>query len=166
MSEAEQIVHNQFSIPKITRIDKDELELVTSPMSISGVQQDFLCKNGSFKFGLIKKSAEDIQLIFKFDFFEVPERMLNMYSEKQPPTIKLEQIWVQSDYRHLKIATYYMKRLVEYAKSKGIKMIKMVVNPNADVFKGDNTTKRLSKEELKAFYLKFEDENLKIKFLE
>lgn len=162
MLKAERIVHNHFAIPNIVGVNENQLVLVTN----SNDKNNFSCEEGTFKFGLLRKSGEDEQLIFKFDFFEVPERLRNMQQPNEPPTIRLEQIWVQSDYRGLKIATYYMNKLVEYAKQKNIKIIKMIVNPNAEIFKGDDKNHSMSKAELKAFYKSFESEEVEIKFIE
>lgn len=167
MSEAEQIVYDHFSIPEIKGIDKTELILVTKKITINGKEKNFSCTKNDFKFGLIRKAAsehEEDQLIFEINFFERDKRVQTLFPDNLP-TIRLEVLWVQADYRNSKIATYYMKKLVQFAKEREIKQISMVVYPKADIFKSDNKNNSLSESELKKFYLKFEDEDLKIEFL-
>ena len=163
-SEEEMIIIDRFNIPKIKDIKPENLILKTNDEEISGTnERNFFCKNGNYKFCLVKEKDGLIEPIFIMDFFKSSKRMQEL--RKEEPSIKLELLWVKESYRKKGIATYYMKELVKYAIEEGINQIRVIPNPNATNFKEDNKENALNKEQLACFYKKFEDECLKITFI-
>jgi GNAT superfamily N-acetyltransferase len=161
-SEAENIILYRFGIPKIGGVESEELKLKTNDRKIPGSnEENYFCTEHSFKFCLVNNEEP----IFTMDFFKASTRMLSLRNEE--PYIKLELLYVHKDsLRNKGIATYYMKKLVQYAKDEGISHIKILANPNADNFKRDKKVNALNKTQLITFYKKFEDEKIKIDILQ
>jgi GNAT superfamily N-acetyltransferase len=164
MYSEEIIIVGKFNIPKIEGIKPENLTLKTNDEEIPGTnERNFFCKNGSYKFCLVKEKEGIIEPIFIMDFFKNSKIMKEI--RKEEPSIKLELLWVKESYRKSGIDTYYMKELVKYAIEEGITLIRVIPNPNAANFIEDNKDNALNKEQLACFYKKFEDECLKISFI-
>ncbi|MFP9131317.1 GNAT family N-acetyltransferase [Niallia sp. BSM11] len=160
----EEIIIDRFNIPKIEGFEPDNLKLKTNVEEIQGTnERNFFCKNGNYKFCLVKKKDGLIEPIFIMDFFHSSKSMQGL--RKEESSIKLELLWVKESYRKKGIATYYMKKLVKYAIAEGFTQIRVIPNPNANNFKEDNKKNALNKEQLTYFYKKFESECLKITFI-
>lgn len=95
------------------------------------------------------------------DFFKAGTVMQSL--RKEAPYIRLELLYVHKDSLPKKgIATYYMDKLVQYAKEEGLTQIKVHPNPNAGNFKKDKKENAFKKEQLISFYKKFGDKEIKI----
>lgn len=163
-TEEELIIIDRFSIPKIESIDSNDLALITNSDKIPGTDvSNFHCKNGLFKFCLVIEKDEMNEPIFIMEFFKSSKIMQELLNEG--PTIKLELIWVNANHRNKHIATYYMKKLVQFAKDEGFIQIRITPSPDAKIFKKDKKDNRLNKDQLTKFYKKFEDDVLKITFI-
>ena len=107
-------------------------------------------KDGSVKFYLY--DFESNEIVFTMDFF----RSHKFSKEKY---IKLQVLYVNAiELRKKGIATYYLKKLRDYATEKGIHKIKIYVNRDDELF--ENKENALSKEELIRFYKSIENENV------
>ncbi|MED4634715.1 GNAT family N-acetyltransferase [Peribacillus frigoritolerans] len=160
-SEAE--IKSRFGIPKIEGIKREELILKTNDKYIPGTyEEDYYCNENSFKFCLVKEGDQvPIEPIFSMDFFKAGTGMQSL--RKEIPYIRLVLLYVHKDSLGKKgIATYYMNKLVQYAKEEGITQIKVHPNPNADNFKKDKKENALKKDDLISFYKKFGDKEIKI----
>lgn len=161
-SEAENIIINRFGIPEIEGIEKEYLTLKTNDKKIPGTdEEDFLCEEGSYKFCLVKEKNElPIEPIFIMDFFKSNDLLNLLRNSQEEPAINLELLWVKDTLRKKKIATYYIQKLVQYAKEEGFTQINIRPNPHASNFKNDK--KALNEEQLISFYKTFEDKDIKI----
>ncbi|MCP1494577.1 GNAT superfamily N-acetyltransferase [Peribacillus frigoritolerans] len=162
-SDAEKVIINRFGIPKIEGIQREDLILKTNDKNIPGTyEEDYYCNENSFKFCLVKEVDQaPIEPIFSMDFFKAGTAMQSL--RKEAPYIRLELLYVHKDSLRKKgIATYYMNKLVQYAKEEGFTQIKIHPNPNADNFKKDKKENTLNKEQLISFYQRFGDKEIKI----
>lgn len=162
-SEAEKIIISRFGIPKIEGIKREDLILKTNDKNIPGTnEEDYYCNENSFKFCLVKEEDQvPIEPIFSMDFFKAGKVMQSL--RKEARYIRLELLYVHKDsLRNKGIATYYMNKLVQYAKEEGFTQIKVHPNPNADNFKKDKKENALKKEQLISFYKNFGDKEIKI----
>jgi predicted GNAT family acetyltransferase len=162
-TETGKIIINRFGIPKIEGINREYLVLKTNNKNIPGTnEKEYFCNRNSFKFCLVKEEDKvPIEPIFSMDFFKAGKAMQSL--RKEAPYIRLELLYVHKDsLRKMGIATYYMTKLVQYAKEEGFTQIKVHPNPNADNFKKDKKENALNKEQLISFYKKFEDKEIKI----
>lgn len=113
-------------------------------------------KDGSVKFCLY--NFESNEIVFTMDFF----RSHKFSKEKY---IKLQVLYVNAiELRKKGIATYYLKKLRDYAEEKEICKIKIYVNPNDKLFENKENT--LSKKDLIKFYKKIENDKLFIEIIE
>ncbi|SCJ79175.1 Uncharacterised protein [uncultured Clostridium sp.] len=112
--------------------------------------------DGSVKFCLY--DFESNEIVFTMDFF----RSHKFSKEKY---IKLQVLYVNAiELRKKGIATYYLKKLRDYAEEKEICKIKIYVNPNYKLFENKENT--LSKKDLIKFYKKIENDKLFIEIIE
>lgn len=112
--------------------------------------EDLHCRDGSAKFCLY--DFESNKIVFTMDFF----RSNKLSNEKY---LKLNILYVNDpEFRNKSIATYYLKKLRDYAIEKEIPKIKIKVDPNNKLFENKENT--LSKEELIRFYKSIENENV------
>ncbi|CAM3679545.1 GNAT family N-acetyltransferase [Cytobacillus oceanisediminis] len=160
-SEAEKLILIKFGIPKIVGMNEKDLILETNAKKIAGTsEEDYFCIDNSYKFCLLNKGEP----IFSMDFFKPNQRLQGLRNDGQ--YIKLELLYVhKNSLRKKGIATYYMNRLVQYAKEEGVTHIKVDANPTADNFTKDKKDNALNKEQLISFYKKFEDKEIKIEIL-
>ncbi|MEH6990579.1 hypothetical protein [Cytobacillus firmus] len=141
----------KFGVPEIEGIKKENLNL-----KFEG--------EDCYKFSLFNKEER----IFSMDFYIRSGRIQNLYNRNQPDDrkyLKLQLLHVLNDnIRKKGISTYYLNRLVTYAKEQGFTHIKVLVNPDDEAFKEDKKDNALNLEQLKSFYKKFEDKEIKIEF--
>lgn len=112
------------------------------------------CRNGSVKFCLYDFDLNEI--IFTMDFIESSLLVREKY-------IKLQVLYVNdSNLRNKGIATYYLKKLQEYAFKEKCSYIKVCPNPDDKLFL-NNKKNALSKQALINFYKKISNEQMPIK---
>ncbi|MDU1846402.1 MAG: hypothetical protein E6778_12750 [Niallia nealsonii] len=135
---------------------RGDLILITKANNVKGTSiTNYNCEIKSAKFCLFEIANE--QPIFTMDFFHgsvaIPQ-----------PYIRLQLLFVHMDkFRKLGIATYYMKKLIKYAEDNKIGLIRVTANPDDRAFFEDKDRSNiLKKEQLRAFYKKFETERVKI----
>lgn len=118
--------------------------------------EDLHCRDSSVKFCLY--NFESNEIVFTMDFFESSNFSRSNY-------IKLQILYVNNpELRNKGIATYYLKKLRDYAEEKEICKIKIYVNPNDKLFENKENT--LSKKDLIKFYKKIENDKLFIEIIE
>lgn len=107
-------------------------------------------KDGSVKFCLY--NFESNEIVFTMDFFESGNFSRSNY-------IKLQILYVNNpELRNKGIATYYLRKLRDYAVERGVAKIKIPVDTNDKLF--ENKENALSKEELIRFYKSIENKNM------
>ncbi|MBT2656603.1 GNAT family N-acetyltransferase [Bacillus sp. ISL-18] len=167
ISEAEDVILSRFGIPQIEGVNGEDLKLITNAEKINGTKEKgYHCKDGTFKFCLAKQVDDNIEPILSMEFYKaLGSRMLTLLNEK--PYIRLNLLFVHVDILRKKgIATYYMEKLVQYAKDEGFTRIKILPNPDAVNFKKVKKDNALNKKQLISFYKKFEDDHLKIDIIQ
>lgn len=149
---------------KPTILQKDSIKFVFNAneiiTNINSLKNDYYgdlhCRDGSVKFCLY--DFESDKILFTMNFWEFSKFTKEKY-------IKLDRIYVNYfKLRNKGIATYYMKKLVEYATERNIPCIKIFVDPNDKLFIDKRNA--LSKEELKRFYNSMSTNEVKIKCCE
>ena len=106
--------------------------------------------DGSVKFCLY--DFESNEIVFTMDFFESGNFSRSNY-------IKLQILYVNNpELRNKGIATYYLRKLRDYAVERGVAKIKIPVDTNDKLF--ENKENALSKEELIRFYKSIENKNM------
>lgn len=114
---------------------------------------DLQCEKGSVKFCLYDFDLKEI--LFTMDFHEGSK-----YSKTKSITLKI--LYVNDpELRNKGIATYYLKRLQEYAIKEKFSCIKVHPNPNDKLF-FNNKKNALSKQELINFYDRMSNEKMPI----
>lgn len=114
--------------------------------------KDLHCRDGSVKFCLYDFDSNKI--LFTMDFFKSANFLQSKY-------IRLQILYVNDPkLRNKGIATYYLKKLLEYAVEEKISRIKLYVNPNEKLF--ENKENALSKKQLVGFYNKMSNEYVNI----
>ncbi|MGG0718656.1 GNAT family N-acetyltransferase [Robertmurraya massiliosenegalensis] len=163
----EDIIQNKFGIPIIDGISTENLTLITNAKFITRTtEKDFHCRDNDYKFCLVHENGGFSEPIFIMDFFlRKNDRLMQLMKEE--PYIKLELLYVVKDtLRRQGIATFYIKKLIKYAKEENITCIKVVPNPEATNFEKDSKINALDLEQLVAFYKKFENNDIRIKLIE
>lgn len=120
--------------------------------------KDLHCRDGSVKFCLYDFNSSEI--LFTMDFFEGRNfsKDRNCFCSYY---IQLQILYVNDPRLRSKgIATYYLKKLLEYAAEDNISSIKVYVNPNDKLFKSKKNA--LSKKQLEDFYNKISNDQVAI----
>lgn len=118
--------------------------------------KDLHCRDGSVKFCLY--DFESNEIVFTMDFV----RSHKFSKEKY---IKLQVLYVNVlELRKKGMATYYLKKLRDYAVERGISKIKIYVDTNDKLF--ENKESALPKEELIKFYKSMENDKVFIEVIE
>lgn len=141
-----------WGIPDIEELRNKKLKFVFNSDEISNVGEcykDLRCEEKEVKYCIY--DYENEKIIFSMEFFEGNYRIQLL--RNNPPHIKLELLNV-NDYELRKkgIASYYIRKLQEYAIKKKYSYIEVNPCPNADIFKEDNKKNSLSKKKLIKFY--------------
>lgn len=122
---------------------------------VKNYYRDLHCGSGSVKFCLYDFDSNEI--LFTMDFF-------NGGNFLQSAHIKLQILYVNDpELRNKGIATYYLKKLLEYAAEEKMTCIKLHANPNDKLFENKDNT--LSKKQLVDFYNKFSNEQVTIEMV-
>lgn len=130
---------------------KDEINSFKSNHS-KEYYKDLHCRNGSVKFCLYDYDLNEI--VFTMDFIEISLLVREKY-------IKLQVLYVNdSNLRNKGIATYYLKKLQEYAIKEKCSCIKVHPDPDDELFV--NKKNALSKQELINFYERMSNEQMHI----
>ncbi|EJR41396.1 MULTISPECIES: hypothetical protein [Bacillus cereus group] len=115
----------------------------------NGHEQRYHCLDGNVKFCLYDKVNQ--KNLFIMDFYKEGKPLFKE-SRKNEKAIRLQLLYVIDDsLRDKKIASFYVKKLQEYAVDEGMEYIH--VEPNADdkLFK-NNKVNALSQKKLEQFY--------------
>lgn len=150
----------QWSIPDILKERNlkfvfDSNEIIDKVNSLESKHskeyyEDLHCRDSSVKFCLY--NFESNEIVFTMDFFE----SVNFSRSNH---IKLQILYVNNpELRNKGIATYYLRKLRDYAVERGIAKIKIPINTNDKLF--ENKENALSKEELIRFYKSIENKNM------
>lgn len=149
-----------FGIPPIKELEHKNLEILFEDEDIIGsTEKGYHCKVNDVKFCLY--DIENQRPIFSMDFFACDSRYAYLLAEE--PHIKLELLYVHdSSLRNKGIASYYIKKLQQYALENGFKYIKIHPNPNAKNFKGNRGP---TKQVLIKFYSSLSTDEVPIKIV-
>ncbi len=128
---------------------------------VKNYYNDLHWRDGSVKFCLY--DFDPRKIVFTMDFFKVVN-FFNNGNEPNSDRIKLQILYVNDpELRNKGIATYYLKRLQEYAIADGISFINIHPNPNDKLFM--NKENALSKKQLIDFYNNMSNEQVTIKLI-
>ncbi|PFW00424.1 hypothetical protein COL21_08240 [Bacillus thuringiensis] len=127
---------------------------------VNGHEQTYRCEDGDVKFCLYNKRNE--QALFSMDFHKVSPRLLGLMNINEKP-ITLQFLYVIDDsLRNKGIASFYVKKLQEYACDEGMDCINVVPYADLEISK-NNKRNALSQTELKKFYGKLSTPEMPIK---
>ena len=118
--------------------------------------EDLHCRDGSAKFCLY--DFESNKIVFTMDF-----HTSNKFSKEK--FLKLNILYVNDpELTNNGIATYYLKKLRDYAEEKEISKIKIEVDTEDPLFENKENT--LSKKDLIKFYKSIENDKLFVEIIE
>ncbi|WP_189286578.1 GNAT family N-acetyltransferase [Bacillus pumilus] len=154
--ELKDIIRN-WGIPKGLLSIKENIEFKFSDEGIkNNTETHYRIDAGTCKFCLYDVKEE--KPLFSMEFYQISDRLAGLMAVGKPieKPLVLEFLYVHDDSLRKKgIATFYMKKIIRYAKSIKVDYLKVKPNTNADNFKKDKKTNALSQEELLRFYTKF-----------
>lgn len=135
-----------FGVPPIKDLEQRNLVLLFDDDNIkASTEKNYHCNVNDVKFCVF--DIDNAKPIFSMDFFACNP---NSYLPAKEHHLKMELLYVHdSSLRNKGIASYYVKKLQQYALENNFKYIKVHPNPNAKNFVGN---KGLSKKELIKFY--------------
>ena len=152
---------NDFGIPAIQELENKKFSILFDDINVNGTdEKGYHCNVNDVKFCVydIDKNTP----IFTMDFFETSDRINMIYHDERH--IKLELLYVHDKkLRNKGIATFYIRKLQQYAMDNDFKYIKVCPNPKANNFKGNEG---LSMIELINYYAKLSTEDMPIKIIE
>ena len=118
------------------------------------------CKHESAKFCLFDFASNTI--LFTMEFYHLHKSFINQHD-----TIKLELMVVHNHkLRGQGIASYYLDKLIDYAKSNRMDRVKIVACTRADPFKKVSKINALSQKRLVEFYKSHATQEMPIEILE
>lgn len=160
------IITEEWGLPNIEELKNRKIKFIFDDLELPQKNTKYIelhCGEHDVKFCLY--DYENREVVFTMDFYEeINERMLNLFNTKK--FIKLELLNI-NDYTMRKkgIASYYMKKLQEYAIKRNFSYIKINPCVDADNFKGQNKENSLAQEELEKFYLSKSTKEMPIKLV-
>ncbi|MDA1874311.1 MULTISPECIES: hypothetical protein [Bacillus cereus group] len=123
-------------------------------------EQEYLCDDAGAKFCLYNKIND--KALFTMDFHKSAS-WFGELMQTNGKSITLKLLYVIDDsLRDQKIATFYVKKLQEYARDEGMDYINVAPYTDVDIFK-DNKAKALSQSDLVKFYEKLSTPEMPIK---
>lgn len=155
--ELEEIIRN-WGLPKALLSNSENIEFRFSDEGMKkNIGVGYHVRDRDCKFCLYNVSEN--KPIFSMDFHEksdLSDRLLNTYNKQINRPLMLQLIHVHDgSLRKKGIATFYIKKLIEYAKSiKSDHIIVNKVNADSPDFRSDKVH-ALKQDELKQFYLNF-----------
>ncbi|MFR8870770.1 hypothetical protein [Paraclostridium sordellii] len=156
----------EWGKPDILELENRNIEFVFDSKVIPNVDEyykDLKCKHNDVKFCLYDFDNEKI--IFSMDFFEPRKTILNLRGEKSH--IRLELLNVNEyKFRNKGMASYYLRKLQEYAIQTKVSFIKVKPCANDKIFKNESEENSLNQEELKNFYNRKSTKEMPIKLIE
>lgn len=159
------IITEEWGIPDIAELKDRKIKFAFDSNELPEKDDKYCelcCKNGEVKFCLY--DYENRNIIFTMDFFE-PNNTRFSKLLNDGNYIILELLNVNDcAFRKKGIASYYIKKLQEYAIKKNFTYILVKPNANAENFKGQNKENALSQDQLEAFYKSKSTEEMPILF--
>lgn len=154
--ELKRIIRN-WGLPIVLLSNKENIEFKFSDEGIkNNTETNYRIDAGTCKFCLYDVKEE--KPLFSMEFYQISDRIAALRPVGKPieKPLVLEFLYVHDDSLRKKgIATFYMKKVLRYAKSIKVDYLKIKPNANADNFKKDKKTNALNQEELEQFYSKF-----------
>ncbi|MGG3131329.1 GNAT family N-acetyltransferase [Bacillus pumilus] len=164
--ELEEIIRN-WGLPKALLRDDEDIEFRFSDEGIkNNTETNYRIDGGTCKFCLYDVKKE--RPLFSMEFYQISDKLAGLRAADKPikKPLVLEFLYVHDDSLRKKgIATFFMKKIIQYAKSIKVDYLKVMPNANAKNFKKDKKTNALSQEELKRFYTKFSTHEMPIELV-
>jgi GNAT superfamily N-acetyltransferase len=149
----------RWGLPKCLEIYDKEVVFKFDEVKVSADEYPYHCKDDSAKFCLFVPASNC--LLFTMEFYHRHQSFFNTRE-----MIKLELIIVHDHtLRGQGIASYYLKRLIEYAKSKKMDGITVVACTKANLFKKESKINALSQKRLVKFYQDHSTQEMPIEVL-
>ena len=156
----------QWGIPDVEALDKNNIQFIFDSNKIPNINKDDLnlyCYSDSAKFCLYDYKKENI--VFSMEFFEACHKGLPQLGDPLN-CVRLELLNVHNpELRKKGIASYYLKKLQEYCINKKFLYIKLIPDPDFDMFNSQSKNNALSLPELKSFYKSISTNEMPIIFL-
>lgn len=120
-------------------------------------EEGYAYRDGDVKFCLFEPATG--LALFTMEFFKVSPKFFNDYKS----VIWLELLYVHNEsLRKVGIASYFMKKLIQYAIGEKMDYIKINAIADAENFANDSFVNVLNQKELEAFYHKFDSKEMPI----
>lgn len=153
---SEAIIRN-WGLPEALLSHSEDIEFRFSDEGMkNNTEKNYHMDTGTCKFCLYNVKEE--KPIFSMEFYQSSDRLarLRAVDKAVEKPLVLEFLYVHDDsFRNKRIATFYMKKIIRYAKLIKVDYLSVRPNANADNFKKDKKINALNQEELERFYLKF-----------
>lgn len=129
---------------------------------VNNHEQEYFCNDGDVKFCLYNKRNN--KALFSMSFYKPAAWYVGLKgTDDKPITLKL--LYVIDDLlRDKKIATFYVRKLQEYAYDEGMNCIYVTPNTDVDIFK-NNMANALSQSELERYYNKLSTTEIPIRLI-
>ncbi len=155
----------EWGIPNIVELEGRNIEFIFDSSKIPNIgeyYQNLKCEYNNVKFCLYDFDNEKI--IFSMDFFELSKIFSILRGYK--PHIRLELLNVNDHkLRNKGIASYYLKKLQDYAIENNMTYIKAKPCANDDTFSNESEENSLNQDELVNFYRRKSTKEMPIKLL-
>jgi hypothetical protein len=153
----------KWGLPECIRENKDNVIFKFDDISLENTnEQGYHCQDGDVKFCLIDK--RNAKVLFSMDFYKNNSKISNL--SRKPVGIKLELLYVHDESLRKKgVASFYIKKLIDYAIHEQAECIYVQPNANARNFKNDGKKNSLRQRELEDFYKKRSTQEMPIRFL-
>lgn len=127
---------------------------------VNNHEQKYFCNDGDVKFCLYNKINN--KALFSMSFYKAASWFVELRRENDKPIILKFLYVIDDSLRNKKIATFYVKKLQEYALDQGMDCIDVTPNNDVDIFE-NNMVNALSQIELETFYQKLSTPEMPIK---
>lgn len=140
---------NSWPLPAIDAFEGKQIVYKFDDFDIKSPQiTDYYADDYGAKFCLY--DLETQEALVSIGFVDFPNSVNYLYKKN---TLKIELVYIhQAHLRQHGIATYYIKKIQEYAMSQGIEQIRITVNTNACLFDGIDRRNTLPQQSLIQFY--------------
>ncbi|PEF72083.1 hypothetical protein CON94_28375 [Bacillus pseudomycoides] len=129
---------------------------------VNGHEQRYFGDDGGVKFCLYNKINN--KPLFSMDFHKISPLMMKLRRTNEK-SITLQLLYVIDDsLRNKGIATFYIRKLQEYARDEGMDYINVAPYTDVDIFK-NNMAKALSRSDLIKFYKNLSTPEMPIKII-
>lgn len=153
----------EWGLPKALEEQENNIEYqLNGYRDVNGHKQTYHCKDGDVKFCLYNTIND--KALFTMDFHKISSLMMKLRRTNEK-SITLQLLYVIDDsLREKGIATFYVRKLQEYARDEGMDYINVAPYTDVDIFK-NNMANALSRSDLIEFYKNLSTPEMPIKII-